>query len=84
MNAPKLYTVREVAALLRVSARTVARETAAGRLPSLRIRSSVLYSEEGIAAYLELLKSESETRFEEHVEGVARVKAYARAIRDGR
>lgn len=47
-----LLTVREVAERLRVSARTVEREVAAGRLACVRVRSRRLVDEADLAAYI--------------------------------
>jgi excisionase family DNA binding protein len=50
---PLLVSAREAAEMLGVSARTVAYETAAGRLPSVRVRTRRLYRIEALTKYAE-------------------------------
>lgn len=49
---PAVYTRREVAQALKVSERTIAREQAAGRLKSLKVRGRPVFLEERVVEYM--------------------------------
>lgn len=51
-NEPQLYTLKEVANILRVSSGTIRRWSESGKLPYLKIEGSIRYRRDDIVAFI--------------------------------